>query len=175
MRQVYVLLSRTQTLPSKIVHSVTGGDFTHTSLALSPRSDHFYSFGRRKLNNPLVAGLIVEDVQDGVFKKYPNAHCALYQISVSDMGYKKIQKYLCYLLENYPIAKYNFAGAIPQRIGIRWRRKFRFTCSQFVATALSKSEEIPLPKNPNLMLPNDFLKVTAMEQIYKGPLKDLRF
>ena len=175
MKQVYILLSRTETLPSRVIHSATGGSFTHASIALTPETDRFYSYARRKLHNALNAGLLVENVHKFVFALYPDCHCRLYAVEVSDQSYQKIQSHLAHFMNHYKKAKYNFAGIVPLRMGIRWRRKFRLTCSQFVALMLSNAKEIQLPKDPYLMLPNDFLKIKNMKLIYDGTLSNCSF
>ena len=175
VKQVYILLSRTGTVPSYLIHKMTPGTFTHTSLALTPETDRFYSYARRTLHNPLNAGIILEDIHDFVFAQYPNCHCALFALEVSDEGYERIRARIEHYLQHYKKAKYNFLGIVPLRMGIRIPRKFRLVCSQFVAVALSAAEELALPKDPYLMLPNDFPKIETIRKIYEGPLKDCRF
>ena len=175
LKQIYILLSKTQTLPSRLIHRMTGGSFTHASLALTPQTDRFYSYARKTLNNPLNAGLIVEDIHALVFAKYPDCHCSLYAIEVSDEGYEKIKRLLALYLKNRKKAKYNFMGVLPLRLGIRLQRRWRLVCSQFVAIALQESGEITLPKDPYLMLPNDFPAIKGARKIYDGVLKDCNF
>ncbi len=175
MKQVYILLSRTGTVPSQLIHKMTPGTFTHSSLALTPETNHFYSYARRTLNNPLNAGIIIEDIHDFVFARYPDCHCALFSLEVSDEGYERIKQCIQHYLQNYKKAKYNFLGILPLRMGFRFARKFRLVCSQFVALALHSSKDLILPKDPYLMLPNDFLKIANIKKIYEGPLKNCRF
>ena len=83
-----------------------------------------------------------------------------------------MQREITYYLNNYKKAKYNFLGLIPLAMGIRIRRQFKLTCSQFVALVLEKSNEIELPKDPYLMLPNDFSDINNVQLIYDGTLKN---
>lgn len=175
MKQVYILLSRTGTLPSKLIYRITSGAFTHTSFALLPKTDRFYSYARRKLNNPLCAGLIEENIHTDVFARYPNCHCSLFSLSVSEEGYSKIKKELEKYLKNYPRATYNFLGMLPIRLGIPVRRRFKLTCSQFVALMLDASGEVSLPKDPYIMLPDDFLKIKNIKKLYEGKLTNCVF
>ena len=175
LKQVYILLSRTQTLPSRLIHGMTGGTFTHTSLALTPQTDRFYSYARRTLNNPFNAGVIVENIHTFVFARYPDCHCALYEIEVSDEGYEKMKRLIEEYLKNYKKAKYNFLGTLPLRLGIPMRRRWKLVCSQFVAVVLQESGDVPLPKDPYLMLPNDFPKIIGVKKIYDGILKNCNF
>ncbi len=170
MKKIYILLTRTGTLPAKIIHFFKGGTFTHTSLSMTPSTDCLFSYARRTVNNPLKAGLIVENIHTKVFALYPDCHCAMYCLTVSDEAYEKMRKEITFFFENYKKAKYNFLGLIPLALGIKLRRKFRLTCSQFVALILNSSSEIELPKDPYLMLPNDFLNIVGIELIYDGRL-----
>ena len=175
MKHVYILLTKTGPVPSMMINKMTHGTFTHTSLSLTPTTDHFYSYARRKLHNPLRAGIMIENIHEFVFAKYPDCHCALFAVEVSDEGYEKIRKCIDFYLQNYKKATYNFLGILPLRLGFRMARKFRLVCSQFVAVALHASEDIALPKDPYLMLPNDFLKIKNIQKIYEGKLKDCSF
>lgn len=175
MKHLYILLSRTGTLPARMIHGITKGTFSHSSLALSPQTDRFYSYARRTLHNPLNAGIIVEDIHSFVFARYPHCHCALLAIEVSDEAHAKTEACILRHLRHYRKAKYNFLGALPLRMGIRVPRKFKLVCSQFVARALEESGEIRLPKDPYLMLPDDFLRIEGVRVIYDGELQNCRF
>lgn len=174
MKQVYILLSRTGTVCSRMIHRLTGGVYTHASISLTADTEHFYSYARRVLNNPLRAGLVTENIHSFVFARYPDAPCVLYSIEVSDEAYERIRKRVHFYMEHYPRAKYNFIGAIALRMGIRLRREYRLVCSQFVALMLQESKEIFLPKDPYMMLPGDFQKISNMKKIYSGCLKNCR-
>lgn len=172
MKQVYILLSKTGTVPSRFIHCWTRGSFTHASISLTPGTDRFFSYARRKLNNPLKAGLVTEDLHTFIFAQYPDAPCAIYSIEISDEAYERIEKKIEYYLAHYNQAKYNFIGAIALRFGIRMPREFRLVCSQFVALMLHESKEIDLPKDPYMMMPHDFLKINNLKKVYSGKIKD---
>ena len=172
MKKIFILLSRTNTIPARFIRTLTIGEFSHVSVSLLPRTDIFYSYARRKLNNPFFAGLVSENIHTDIFAKYPETHCAVYSINVSDEGYTKAERIIKILDKNKDKATYNFLGAAAMRIGIKLKRKYKFTCSQFVAVVLNRTGEISLPKDPYLMLPNDFTKIPDIELVYDGPLKD---
>ena len=62
MKSVYILLSRSGTVYSHIVHLVTGGGYTHASLALGRGAERIYSFSRKYAHMPLPSPLVREDV-----------------------------------------------------------------------------------------------------------------
>ena len=174
MKKIYILLSRTGTLPSRLIHLSLGGAFTHASIALTPETDKLFSFARRTLHNPLNAGFILEDTQTFVFAKHPEGICAVYALDVSEDAYKNMEKILCsFILEKHRYG-YNFLGAIPSKLGIKWSRKYHFTCSQFVAFVLYASNAAKLPKHYSLMMPNDFLDIENITQIYSGKIGECK-
>ena len=175
MKQVYVLLARTQTFTSKFVHFFAPAPFTHTALALEPRTDKLYSYARRRLYNFLIGGIFVENTKEFVYARFPDAPCVLYELDVSDEAYDKIKAHIDFLMDNYDTATYNFLGMLLMRLGIVWKREKKFTCSQFVAVAISKGEDTAFPKDPYVMLPSDFLKMEGMRKIYEGKVCDCNF
>ena len=174
MKTIYILLSRTGTFPSKVIHGIKGGKFTHTSLSLTPSTDCLYSYARRNINNFLKAGLITENIHTAVFARYPDCNCALYKLDISDKAYEKIQSEITVFFNNYKKAKYSFLGLLALSFGIKIKRKWKLTCSQFVAVILQRSQEIQLPKDPYLMLPNDFMSIPGVELIYEGKLNNCK-
>lgn len=158
-----------------MVYFFTRGTYTHTSLALTPRTDEFYSYARRRLYNFLIGGVIKEDLHTFVFARFPESSCVLYEIEVSDEDYGRIKAQVDLCMENYDKATYSFIGAALTRFGIIWRRKLKFTCSQFVAVCLDRAEGIKLPRDPYLMRPHDFLKLEGKRKIFEGKIKDCNF
>lgn len=170
MKRIYILLSRTGTVPSRFIHYFKGGEFTHTSLSLEPRTDRFFSYARRKLNNTLIAGFIIEDIHKGVFSRYPNCSCKLFELEITDEAYSKIQEILVTYMENYEKAKYSFVGMFTSIFGSSVKRPLKHTCSQFIATLLEESNAAVLPKKAEAMLPNDFMEIENIKLIYQGIL-----
>ena len=174
MKKIYILLTKTGTVPARVIHAVKGGTFTHTSLSLVPSTDKFYSYARRDIKNPFNAGFIVENIHTHIFALYPNCHSAVYTLTISDKAYEIMQEKITFFLNNYKKATYNFMGLLAMAFGIKMKRKMKFTCSQFVSIILNSSGEIKLPKDPYLMLPDDFMKIEGIELIYDGLLKDCK-
>ena len=175
MKQIYILLSRTGTVPSKMIHFFTRKNFTHASISLVPQTDKFYSYARRRLHNCLIAGLICENVHTEVFKLFENGECALYSLDISDESYNKISELISFYWNEYDKCKYKFSAIIPMWLGIKQKLKFKMTCSQFVASLIQNSNAYNLPKHPSLMHPNDFLQIKEMKLIYQGKIKDCYF
>ena len=172
MKKFYILLSRTNTMPARVIRKVTGSTYSHTSLSLYPRTDHFYSYARRHINMPMFAGFVSENIHTKVFARYPDAPCVLYSLEVSDEAYKKAKKLICYFRNHKKDATYSFLGAYAMPLGLPLKRMNKFTCSQFVAFVLHYSGAAKLPKDPYLMMPDDFCTLEGIKVEYKGRLKD---
>lgn len=54
MRKVYIVLTHTGTLLSKIIKNFTKDEFSHSSIALDVELKQMYSFGRLNPYNPFV-------------------------------------------------------------------------------------------------------------------------
>lgn len=175
MKKVYVVLSRTGTTPSKFIGLATKSEFTHSSIALLPCRHKLYSFARRRKNNFLVAGFLKEDVDSFVFALYPDAPCAVYEISVSDEGYQKMTDLISLFEAKYSECTYSFSSVFTSQMGIKRKLKYKYTCAQFVATVLESSGDVSLPKHPSLMKPMDLVNISGAKLIYSGKLKEIRF
>ncbi len=172
MQKIYILLSRTDTVPARLIRTFTTGEFSHASISIYPRTDMFYSFARRLVNNPLIAGFVSENIHTKVFARYPYAHCAVFSLDVTDEGYRRAKRTIAEFIKNRRIAKYSFLGAAGMKLNLKVKRKYKFTCSQFVAFVLRQTKEVKLPKDYSLMMPNDFLDIEGLTLIYDGILKD---
>ena len=172
MKRFYILLSRTNTVPARVIRKVTGAHYSHPSFSLYPRTDHFYSYARRHINLPIFAGFISENIHTKVFARYPDAPCALYAIDVSDETYRKAKKLIRYFRAHRKQATYSFLGAYTMPLKLPIKRMNKFTCSQFVAFVLHYSGACKLPKDPYLMMPDDFTSIEGTTLVYSGPLKD---
>ena len=174
MKKIYLLFSRTGTIPSRLIHGFVGGKFTHISIALTPDTDKFYSFARRTLYNPFNAGFYIENIHTHVFAKYPNCNCAVYSLEIDDASYEKLKKIIDEFVINKELFDYNFLGLLPAKLGIKKTLKYHFTCSQFVATVLHRIHTVELPKHPSLMMPNDFLSLSGIKAVYSGKIKNCK-
>ena len=51
-KQIFIVISQTGTVLSRILKRITGAEYNHASLSLSPDLKKMYSFGRRHPYNP---------------------------------------------------------------------------------------------------------------------------
>ena len=62
---LYIVLTRTNTLISRLIHVLKNDEYTHAAIALDSELKHMYSFGRIYAWNPFVGGFKKEEVNIG--------------------------------------------------------------------------------------------------------------
>lgn len=170
-KQIYLLLSRTGTLFSRAIHSITGNQYTHVSISFDPELDHMYSFARQHPHLPFIAGFVTENIRTGVFGKYPDAPCTLYSLTVTAEAYEHMKAMVAKFEEAPELYRYSMLGILLIQMDLPLHRERHFVCSQFVAQLLEKSGALALPKDSALMTPNDFIAIPALRQVFTGTLR----
>ena len=158
MKHIYIILTQSGTTISKFLKFFSKKAFNHSSLALDKSLNEFYSFGRKKVNNFLNGGFVVEHKDKGVFERWPNTPCLVIEKDVTDEQHETIQKIIKEnFINNKESFKYNFIAVpfVNTKININNDKYF---CSSFVAHILN-SVGIETTKSPNHMEPVDFLKL----------------
>jgi hypothetical protein len=165
-KQVYILLTDTGTIFTKLIKLYTKKPYNHASISFDSELSEVYSFGRKTERNPFVGGFVKEDVKEGIFKQ---ADCAIYSFTVSESQMQKLKQYIQKIeKEDY---RYNFLGLFGFIVNKPIKRKKAFFCSQFVASVVKECNVISFDKSPSLITPNDLLKISKFELVYEGKLK----
>lgn len=69
MRKVYIVLTYTGTILSRIVKMYTRREYSHVSIAFDEDLKEMYSFGRLNPYNPFIGGFVYERIDRGLLKK----------------------------------------------------------------------------------------------------------
>lgn len=72
MKKIYIVLTHTGTVLSRMIKMYTKGNFSHISIALDKELNQMYSFGRLNPYNPFWAGFVHESIYNGTFKRFKN-------------------------------------------------------------------------------------------------------
>ena len=172
-REIYILLLRTQSLLSRVIHIATKAPYTHVSIGFSGDCTQFYSFARRYTRLPLPAGFVHESIESGMMAKCKNAPCALYRLEVPEKSYRAIRRKFKKMLPIQKRFQYSVLGTFLCFFGIAYKRRNKYFCSQFVAETLNEVGIMELTKSPELYHPVDFLGLPEMELCYEGTLGGL--
>ena len=87
MKTIYILLTRSGTLLSKLVYAATGASYTHASMAFDAELSCLYSSTRKNGYTMFPAGPSKEYLNKGVFRLRDDAPCVLYALEVSKETY----------------------------------------------------------------------------------------
>ena len=95
-KHIYIVLSRTGTTFSNVIALFTQKEYSHVSISLDPSFTKMFSFGRKIPSKVLPAGLVEENLYDGVFTLYPKSKCLIYKVNVTKEQYE-------YLIDRYDV------------------------------------------------------------------------
>ena len=168
--KIYIILTYTGTILSKIIRCYTGAEFCHASICLDEQLTEIYSFGRLNPYNPFIGGFVQEGLNIGTFKRFKNTRAEIYSVDLTTKQYKKMVNIIKKMKRKRNLYKFNTIGLFASAFNIKFQRKNRFYCSEFVKYLIEQSKiELNLP---NLIKPNDFKNVNGLTLKYRGVLKD---
>ena len=167
-KKIYILLTDTGTLFTKLIKLYTKKPYNHASISFDSELSEVYSFGRKTARNPFIGGFVKEYMDKGLFKE---ANCAVYALTVNEVQLQKMNCYIKEIEAQKGEYRYNLLGLLGFLLNKPIKRKKAFFCSQFVATVLKECNIIDFGKSPSLVAPNDLQKVSKCQLVYEGELK----
>ena len=169
-KKIYIVLTYTGTVLSKIIKIYTKAEFSHVSLSLDKKLHKMYSFGRLNPYNPFIGGFVHEGIDRGTFKRFKNTKTEIYCIEVSNKQYNQIRKEIIKFKNNKINYKFNIIGLFLSAINYKYTKENSFYCAEFVKYL---TDEADLELNlPSTVKPMDFKKNNDLELLYKGKLKN---
>ncbi len=172
MKNLYIILTYTGTVISKMIKGYTKDEYCHCSIALDEELNQMYSFGRLKPYTPLLAGFVQENIHEGTFKRFYNTKAKIYSMQVTDEQYEKVKNMIERFKKNKSKYKFNMIGLCSAGFNIKIHPKNYFYCAEFVKYILDKAEiETGLPK---VVKPEHFKKVESLKEIYTGLLRNYK-
>lgn len=167
---LYVVLTRTNTILSRLIHLVKRDDYTHAAISLDKELTSMYSFGRKYVYYPFMGRFKQEEINGGLYKLHKRIPCVLLEIEVTQAQYEKAQQLVSHFISHRDHYKYNYRGLLHSFFNIAACQEDRFLCSEFVYHILKESGIVDLKMPRNLVRPQSFMALES-ELIYKGNLK----
>ena len=158
MKTLYIFLTRSGTLLSNLVYSLTGAQYTHVSLAFDEDLSTLYSSTRKNGYTMFPAGPSREYLNRGVFLMRENT---------------RAKRRTQHMMHHGELYRFNSLGLLLCWMHIRWQRRRHYFCSQFVSEVLQKSGALELPKPSTLMHPSDYAELPELRCLYRGTLAGL--
>lgn len=172
-KNVYIVLSQTGTVPSKLIRLFTGAEFNHASISMTKDLNNMYSFGRRNPYNPFWAGFVKENPASGTFKRFPNTKAVVLEVEVGSDQYEKLGSLLEKMFAEQNLYHYNYLGLVLASCNISRKKDRCYFCSEFVGELLVKHKIVSKEELPEVVTPMNFAEL-SFNQIYKGKLLDYK-
>ena len=170
--KIYIVLTHTGTILSRIVKYYTRRDFSHVSISLDKGLTQMYSFGRLNPYNPFLGGFVHEYVNEGTFKRFKNTTTAIYSLEINEEQYEIIKNNIDKMEQEKEKYKFNIIGLFAVSIHKKIKKENSFYCAEFVEYLIEKiGEGINLPE---IITPEDFKKLENIKLVYTGLLRDYR-
>ncbi len=167
-RNVYLLLTDTGTLFTRMIKLYTKECYNHASIGFDQDLLDVYSFGRKRPRNPFIGGFVKEDIRSSFFK---NANCAIYVFNVTDTQYHDMLQLIKKIEENQKKYRYNLLGLFAIALNKRFIRKDAFFCSHFVAMILNEGRLLNIDKQLSMITPKDLKHISSHQLVYQGKLQ----
>lgn len=171
-RCIYIVISQTGTVLSRVLKIITGAEYNHVSIGLNDDLHLMYSFGRKNPYNPFYGGFVLESPDFGTFKRFSNTKVKIIKLEIDESKYKAISKQMKYMSENSNKYGYNYIGLYLAWFKIVLKFNNRYYCSEFVKDILVKHGIEGNDLLGNIPQPIHFLDLPNADLIYSGKLKD---
>lgn len=169
-KKIYIVLTYTGTLLSKVIKIYTKAEYCHVSLSLDENLNEMYSFGRLNPYNPFNGGFVHEKINHGTFKRFKNTKAEIYSINLTNKQYKKIKRIIGKFKKDRKLYKFNIIGLFGVGFNLKYKKEKTFYCAEFVKYLIDNAN-IRM-KLPELVKPIDFKDVNSLELMYRGILRN---
>lgn len=173
-KNVYIVLTQTQTYPARAIRFYTHEPYAHASIAFDEDLEEMYSFARKGIYNPFNAGFIREHLDRGIFGRFSSTSCGIYRLQVTDEQCLRLKKLIEKFNLNKEVYSYNYLGLIGAAFNIPIQSKNKYFCSQFVAYVLEESGIHIFDKSYALVKPRDIRINPRLKSVYQGKLSEYR-
>lgn len=172
MKKIYIIISNSGTLVSKILKLFTKQKYVHVSIALDKNLKEAYSFGRKYVYSPIPGGFINEEYVKRC-KHFNKSISKIYELEIDYKKYNNLKKELENKYKRYNKKyKYNYRGLYFIQFNKIHHRDYHYLCSQFCGKLLIDNKIMDFNKDYSLIKPKDFLDINYTNLIFEGKTID---
>jgi hypothetical protein len=172
MKKVYIVLTYTGTLLSRIVKLYTRKEFSHVSISLDENLENMYSFGRENPYLILPAGFVREGVDFGTFKRFKKTKTAIYSLQITDEQFDNLKHEIEKFNQDKENYDFNIMGLFTAMFRWKLKREKKLYCAEFVKVVLDDAGVVT--NLPKCVRPDDFKYIDGLKLVYTGKLKNYR-
>lgn len=171
-KELYIVLSQTGSVLSKLIKIYTHKPYSHSSISLQSDLSLMYSFGRIYPYFPLYGGFVKEGPSFGTFKRFPKTQVQVFSLKVSAEEYNCVSEIIEEMLSSDKRYRYNMLGVCYAAFGKKLNRKNCFYCSEFIAMLLKESHVRAADALGNVVHPVNFSELPGARMIYEGNFRE---
>lgn len=171
-REIYVVVSQTGTILSRILHVVTGAEYNHASIGMDDSMRIMYSFGRLNPYNPVVGGFVKESPYFGTFRRFYKTRAVILRIPVTQAQHDALSECLTEMYRERHKYRFDILGLFLAAAKIRYKRENCYYCSDFVREMLCRFGIADEGAFDAIVKPVDFLEMEDKTEIYRGILRE---
>lgn len=183
-QSIYIVMSFTNTIPGRAIkiraamkfwNRYEGDTYSHVSISRDSKLGNMLSFARREINNPFNAGLVRENIREGLLAREPDKNkIAVIKLDISMEQYENVVKVTESYWKKRDKYSFNYVGLAAMLLyGKGVKLKNKFFCSQWIATILKESNiNIFSGEKPENIRPFDFYGRLKDKIVYEGPIID---
>lgn len=176
MRTVYIVATYTGTTLARAIRRISHTPYSHISISLNKDLKPMYAFGRIYPHTPIFAGLVEENINEGLYAIKRNTECRVYELEVSEKEYILIEQNLYSKWEKRKSLKYDIKGLVMLAINRPRVRESKYVCSSFVSHILEESGVNIFTKPYYEVQPIDFIyNSTGLRITYEGLLSEYKY
>lgn len=172
MKEIYLVITQTGTILSRLLKHLTGKEYNHVSISFDPTLRCLYSFGRKHAYNPWIGGFVQESPDFGTFKRFPDTRAVVLSLHVSDKAYEGLVHKIEEMFKRKNDYYYDSLGLVLAYFKVIYKRERHYYCSDFVRTMLVDFGIEEAEQFEDIVQPMHFLDLPDCEVIYQGRLRD---
>lgn len=170
-KHLYIVLSQTGTILSRLLKLITSAEYNHASVSLTPDLEQMYSFGRLHPYNPFIGGFVKESPDTGTFKRFSNSKIMILKFDVSEKKYEEVCSTISKMYLQKESYHYNYLGLYLAAFRICRKKERCYYCSEFVKEIAVIGQVEGAERLSPIVKPIDFLSLAYTEH-YRGILSD---
>ncbi len=173
-KTIYIVVSQTGSIVSKILKLLTGAKYNHVSVALDETLSPMYSFARKYTYNPFWGAFVREYPGKGVFARFKNTEVNVLEVPCTERQYAMVRERLEKMYREREKYRYNYRGLFSAYFSKKYHKEHHYYCSEFVRELLERCGVVPAGVFGDIVKPIDFLELPGAESIYCGKLRKYR-
>ena len=173
-KKVYVVLTNTGTLTSKVLRWFTKSEYNHSSISLEDSLPNTYSFARRWTYYPFYGGFVRENPLLGVFGRFPKTKAVVIELGATQKQYEGLRMRLMEMYQHRKKYRYDWLGIFLSLFHKKHKRTYHYYCSEFVKEMLVSFGMAQEKDFPYIIKPHHFLEIFRDKIIYQDLWKNFR-